>query len=389
MEIEPTTFSRQQLYDLVWETPATTLASIYLISANGLRKVCKDMGIPLPDNGYWSKRKAGKDVPRKPLTQDYTGEQLFTLPLRPADGSGVEIDVSPELRLQKELEQDSSLNFKVPAQLIKPVSVIAAAAKVLASNKARTYDGLVNPGQGILSIHVSPNSINRALRFMNAFIKLLEQRGVSVKVTEQASYLVVDGQDVTMRLRETRRQESIREGSWNRMVYHPTGKLMLEIKSYPSGVTCSDGALLLEDQLPKILARVEVMGQQLRDWRIECEKQQNAYKEKQKNEQALAESKRKEVNLFKKSLEEARCWREAQSFREYISHVEARAIARDTLTSELKAWIEWANKKADWLDPLVDSPDLLLDGYSPSSLLSISNTLANSTAANQQATAKS
>jgi len=383
MEVKSTTFSRQQLYDLVWETPITMLAIAYLISAHGLRETCKAMAIPLPDSGYWSKRKAGKATSRKPLTQDYTGEQQFTVPLRPADGSGIEIDASPEVRIQKELEQNSSLDFTVPAQLINPVPLVAEAAKVLTSKKAHAYDGLMYTGRGLLSIQVSLNSVDRALCFMDALIKLLEQRGFSIRVTEQASHLVVNGKNTDMVLREVRRQESVLEGRWNRIVYYPTGKLTLEIKHALGGITCSDGTLLLEKQLPKILAKVEVMSQRLREWYIESEKQQSAYEEKQRNERELTERKRIEVSLFKNSLADARCWREAQSFREYISQIKARAIAMDALTDELKAWIDWANRKADWLDPLVNSPDALLDGHEPSSLLPLSYSSADLAPTNQ------
>lgn len=33
--------SRKELYDLVWSKPMSTLAKEYLISDNGLRKICK------------------------------------------------------------------------------------------------------------------------------------------------------------------------------------------------------------------------------------------------------------------------------------------------------------------------------------------------------------
>jgi hypothetical protein len=296
MELESTIFSRQQLYDLVWETPIATLASTYLISSSGLRETCKRMGIPLPDSGYWSKQKAGKDTPRKPLTEPYTGEPQFTVPLRPADGSGIEIDASPELRLQKELERDASLDFAVPSQLTKPDPLVAAAAKVLTSKKTQTYDSWVYAGRGQLDIRVSPNSVDRALRFMDALIKLLKQRGFGVTVTNETSYLVVDDEKIDMTLRETRRQEKVPGRHWNDTIYHPTGKLTLKIERYSGGVTCNDGTLLLEEQLPKILARVEIMSQRMREERIAREKQRIEFEKKQRKERQIAERKRTELH---------------------------------------------------------------------------------------------
>jgi hypothetical protein len=47
--------------------------------------------------------------------------------------------------------------------------------------------------------------------------------------------------------------------------------------------------------------------------------------------------------------------------REYIKTIEAKAIEKEQLNSELKDWIQWARKKADWYDPLINGDDALLD----------------------------
>lgn len=55
--------------------------------------------------------------------------------------------------------------------------------------------------------------------------------------------------------------------------------------------------------------------------------------------------------------------------REYIDLVEKRAIATDNLNEELAAWLDWARKKADWLDPLMERVDEWLTDVDPNSLL--------------------
>ena len=35
------TFTRQQLYELVWKEPLSTIAKKYMISDTGLKKICK------------------------------------------------------------------------------------------------------------------------------------------------------------------------------------------------------------------------------------------------------------------------------------------------------------------------------------------------------------
>ena len=53
-------FTRQELYDFVWEEPRSTLAKRYAISDVALAKACRRAGIPMPDRGYWAKRQAGR-----------------------------------------------------------------------------------------------------------------------------------------------------------------------------------------------------------------------------------------------------------------------------------------------------------------------------------------
>lgn len=50
---------KESLKRLVWEVPATHIASKYGASASGLKKYCKRHGIPTPPRGYWQKIKFG------------------------------------------------------------------------------------------------------------------------------------------------------------------------------------------------------------------------------------------------------------------------------------------------------------------------------------------
>jgi hypothetical protein len=47
--------------------------------------------------------------------------------------------------------------------------------------------------------------------------------------------------------------------------------------------------------------------------------------------------------------------------RQYIEAVKQKAINMNNLTPETQEWINWANDKADWLDPLINKPDEILD----------------------------
>ena len=61
------TFTRQELYELVWSTPIATLAAQFEISGRGLAKTCRRHVIPVPGRGYWAKVEAGQPATRTPL----------------------------------------------------------------------------------------------------------------------------------------------------------------------------------------------------------------------------------------------------------------------------------------------------------------------------------
>src|SRR5664280_2879502 len=72
------TFTRKELYDLVWKEPLSRLAKEYKISDNGLRKICKRMNIPLPPDGHWQKVKYGYKVTPIKLSEKYSGREAVT-----------------------------------------------------------------------------------------------------------------------------------------------------------------------------------------------------------------------------------------------------------------------------------------------------------------------
>lgn len=58
--ISDAVYTRQELFDLVWERPVTTLAEEIAVSTTTIRQTCAKYHIPVPNRGYWSKISAGK-----------------------------------------------------------------------------------------------------------------------------------------------------------------------------------------------------------------------------------------------------------------------------------------------------------------------------------------
>src|SRR4030095_9989924 len=58
-------YPRQELYDLIWSTPASKLAIDFGISDVALAKRCKNKNVPRPARCYWAQVADGRP-PRKP-----------------------------------------------------------------------------------------------------------------------------------------------------------------------------------------------------------------------------------------------------------------------------------------------------------------------------------
>ena len=58
------TLTRQELYEMVWAEPKTSLAKKFGVSDVWLSKICRAATVPIPPRGYWAKIAAGKIPPR-------------------------------------------------------------------------------------------------------------------------------------------------------------------------------------------------------------------------------------------------------------------------------------------------------------------------------------
>jgi len=68
-----TTFEREEFFELCWEKSISWFCRNYLITYQEFKSICKEYNIPLPPNGYWTKRKFGKTTkpPQLPQTAEY------------------------------------------------------------------------------------------------------------------------------------------------------------------------------------------------------------------------------------------------------------------------------------------------------------------------------
>lgn len=357
------TFSREELYDLVWSQPLLVLAKKYAISDVGLRKTCGRMGIPLPKAGHWQKLKFGKKVRRVPLHGNYAGAASVSLVLRDTTAPLTAKGESPLAVLKRRIEAEIPKYLTVPEKLTAPHPLILSARASLNASKVDTYlfKGTVSCSCPELDIRVSRESVGRALRFLDTLIKALQARGHTIAIQSRATCLTVDGIDYDLRSCARKCEKKEKQGTWDSTVYYPTGILALQL-DYCSPGEWKDGKVTLETKVSQIIAQVELSAKERKAQQLQRQIQEEQRNEKERLQREFEQSQEEELRDFKAMLAKADRWHKANNLRAFIDAVESEAQAGNRLSSELTNWLQWARKKADWYDPFVEAEDDLLNG---------------------------
>ncbi|MFL5762691.1 MAG: hypothetical protein ACJ77K_02040 [Bacteroidia bacterium] len=361
--------NRKKLYDLVWSTPMTTLAKKYLISDSGLRKICVRHDIPLPKAGHWEKLKAGKEVEIAELPTNYKGTTEVSLQLRKEGEESLKGKQSPEKVLKEEIESDSSLNIVVPDILTKPHKLIVETKNAHVNNESRHSKNFTGYLRSPLSISATKHNYNRALRIMDTFIKAMEQRGHVFQFKNDSAHLVIYGEEFAVSIREkNNRIPKPKTGSWQEYDYIPSGILVFSVRISYHNIEWTDGRLPLENQLSKIVAKIEIKGAEEKEMHLRWEKEREIQAELDRIKKAKEQEIENELVKFKLLKKQAELWREASEIRAYLGSLEEKATKEQSLTDELKDWLKWAHKKVDWYDPNIEAQDPLMEGVNKENL---------------------
>lgn len=359
-------FTRNQFYELIWSKSISTLAKEIRTTDYDLRKICKEFNIPLPYSGYWAKLKYDKPVRKVKLSNIFEGKDEIIINPSNTIPDGLQEGISDRSALIKEIKSNHQNLIEVQSKLTNPDVLIINAKDALTINKNYWSDnGLIGTYSGFITIIAAPDNVERALKFMDTFIKLMRARGHEIKVDDSETFCVVFGEQLVIRLQEKHRCEDVVEGKsgWKTRHYYPSGILMLRCwkdHSWHQKIWM-DGSQLIEYKFPKIVAGIELLAQKEIMERLEREEWRKKEKEKQQLEE---ENKRLEKERFdreeldganfQKLLGQSHNWKQSQVLDEYISEIENKAILKGTLTTELQEWLSWAKKKADKFNPLND-----------------------------------
>jgi len=191
--------TRKELYEKVWSQSVSSLAKEMGISDVGLAKICKRHNIPRPGLGYWAKKQAGIKIQQKPLPKG-DDERFIEIIGHSSDIEDVN-QRKTSFRISKSLKRQLR-SIVVATTLKEPHPLVRQTAEVLRPHRPSKFGLLEPPRKHSLNIEVSPKSLDRALRIMDALIKTFETMGRSIFLKGNSTFVSIDGANVDIGIKE-------------------------------------------------------------------------------------------------------------------------------------------------------------------------------------------
>jgi hypothetical protein len=217
----------------------------------------------------------------------------------------------------------------------------------------------------VLRVKVSKGQLNRALCFMDALIKTLEQRGakfVKVESSELSEIRIDDERIECLLIEETKRTEKI-DSKWqfDKWQWNPTGNFRFEIQEY-SGSACrkkwnDSKQHRLEQQINSIVEGLFVCAKDSKQLAIKWAEEHRKREEAERRRQEAARQEALELARRKNLEEQAQRWVQSINLSTYIDACEKQMT--DT-SGQLQAdspetkWLAWAREHARRINPLAN-----------------------------------
>lgn len=369
-------YDRQQLLDDVWSTPVSHLTKRYGLSDAGLKKLCSRLQIMTPPRGYWAKLRAGHKVPAKPLLAEFTGSpNSLNILVRKRKQSYLpspeEMDSRLAMVVQREAEQANKI--VVPARLNNLHPFVKLTQGALPEARLDQREQPATCGR-LIHLKVSKSMQARALRIADTLLKALEKRGYETHMDDGGVALVFHGikyhfefYETCSRVRYEMSEADQRRRQRGQYVFAPTwifvpsGILALQTRG-GCGPKVMDGKRKrVEDLLNDFLIRVATDGvaDLLRDEAYAVKKAE--FTRQHKAWMAWKANQNQEMARLEALEDEASRWQRAERLRQYLRAMSKAPSSADNQVIERQALIDWGYAKANWLDPLVNQRDEVLD----------------------------
>lgn len=357
----PVSLTRLELYRQVWKTPMVKLAAQYGISDNGLAKICRRLGVPYPDRGYWRKKETGKEVYVKKL-QKNNGEfptQVTITPTNPAANPDIRT-AEKAARLQAVRELSSQLSASIPAKTTSLHHLLIRE--------------LNRPDKN--GLHREPTPIEkRQFRVLQALFTILEpyggtvgwghvRRNSSPRPSEyeyrDGTYLQLQKENIKYDFGEIHQhfetpipaEERSRYPMSQKYCheYHPTGLMFFNLTTtVPDGFPRywkESSEKSMEVILPEIAATCLAIRPYLENERIEQEREKRRQwiiEERTRRRNRRHHLHKAQWECFKKSADE---WGEIAQIRQYLKALRSEPINPEIRVGkkDIGEWLEWAEE---------------------------------------------
>lgn len=374
-------YDREELYQKVWEQPLLKVAEEYGVSAVALGKTCRKLSVPVPGRGHWAKLAHGKVGTKKPpLPKLDKVPVIFRSPVTPKKPTTSDQN-DPELAAINQLLSSGALNPPELDANARPNSLIRHTQSLLRSRSKKDEHGILLPRESTaLDVKVSEGALERALQVMAQVLVVLEGQGHSIEVSEQGrTAAVINGGRVSFGIEEPIRKVVTKKprvpnptDRWDYdeiVTQEPGGKLVLVIHSgtwgkYEQRTRWSDAKVQrIEDLIADFVAGLMRTSVALR-------RQEEERKQREADEQRRARERtqlQKEIQEEEKKLEQFNKWvdewERAERLRRFVAaYAEKSRSWSVEKQPQYKAWMEWATRQADRIDPfVVEKPPSVLD----------------------------
>lgn len=371
----PHTFTREELYELVWSEPVIKLAARYSLSDVGFAKACKKGNIPRPPRGYWNKLVVGKKVTRMQLpprgicmSDEITiGAGRFYYP-KIDDQVLLNNELSQPPEFLQSLSDVHEVVEKLVSGIIFPKSLKRPhrlLQKLLEEDECRKQYCL---GENWVLERERPRFDSRfeqrRLRLINALFTGASLLGFNPDIrTKTAGALLIKVNDTRVSFSIDPPNKENWEDYDRIPITQDNPKMRFEItfcslsEEY-RGTWDDTDKTKLENMLPAIFQQIifsaEIQYRQDLVERYERLKEYKAYLEEKEHQRIEAEI-RAEIER-QKALEQARIdklladaenFRKARDIRRYVSEV-----LKEVKSNEVDDWAKWAEEQANSIDPV-------------------------------------
>ncbi len=267
-------------------------------------------------------------------------------------------------------EEESANSIIVSERLISPHPLIELTRDILSNKKPipGSHGTIRVWNEKTLDLRVTPGSLRRALRIIDAVVKSFEERKFKVAVDtdkDNETYALIHDEKLRFSLIEKIRQldheqteeekKNPRASFWSpRYDYKPTGLLTLRINEWGAqGLqkSWSDGKKRLEDKLNDFVIGAVKVAVIQREEHLESQREWKERQRKQEEER----QRRIFIENFINNLEiDSESWAKSKIIRSYIREVEkkvAQRLDRHTFQGKYEEWLSMANQYVDQIDP--------------------------------------